>query len=54
LHQILDGHGQVSICSLSDRALRHFKPEHTSSGMGLTRQKPSVALARSRVGRRTW
>jgi hypothetical protein len=23
LHQILDGHGQVSICSLSDRALRH-------------------------------
>jgi hypothetical protein len=24
LHQILDGHGQVSICSLSDRALRHL------------------------------
>jgi hypothetical protein len=35
-------------------SLTPLKPKHTSSGMGLTRQKPSAALARSRVGRRTW
>jgi hypothetical protein len=53
LHQILDGHGQVSICSLSDRALRHLNRNIPPLGW-VSRQKPSVALARSRVDRRAW
>jgi transposase-like protein len=34
-------------------SLAPLKPKRTSSEMGLTHQKPSAALARSRVGRRT-
>src|SRR5215468_1415434 len=53
LHQILDGHGQVSICSLSDRALRHLNRNIPPLGWSHAPKTQPGPRSKSRR-RRTW